>query len=267
MQYALVNGVRSLPFPNGRGQCEVCSSQMISKCGSRKMHHWSHGRDRDCDPWWENETQWHRDWKALFPAHCREVVHKDENGEVHRSDIMTDTGIFIEVQHSGMSDKERESRERFYKNLIWIVDGKPFAQNFDIYHMLPDPTSEIAKDIMWAKARKDLHGANRGIFYRLSENPGLTKTNFIGGWVHSFNDIKDEIKKVHTGHYQYDWVRPRQAWLETQAPVFIDFGGDNIVQLLTYDESGLRCVRLISKTKVVYASMTAGNMSDFLSLL
>ena len=35
-----------------------------------------------------------------------------------------------------MSDKERVAREDFYKNLVWVLDGRGFLQNFDIYHML-----------------------------------------------------------------------------------------------------------------------------------
>ncbi len=122
---------------------------MIAKCGSRIMHHWAHTADRNCDPWWENETPWHRWWKNLFPENCREIVHLAADGEIHRADIKTPTGIVIEVQHSHMSDSERISRESFYGNLVWIVDGSTFRQNFNVCHMLPDPTSELARDLVW----------------------------------------------------------------------------------------------------------------------
>jgi len=90
---------------------------MIAKCGSRIMRHWAHTHAKNCDPWWENETQWHRDWKNHFPPDSREVSHTAENGEIHRADVKTTTGIVIEFQHSAMTDQERLSREQFYKNL------------------------------------------------------------------------------------------------------------------------------------------------------
>jgi aspartate carbamoyltransferase catalytic subunit len=146
---------------------------MVAKCGPRIMHHWAHASRPDCDPWWENETQWHRDWKTLFPEDCREIHHVAPDGEINRADIKTRTGIYIEVQHSAMSDAERIAREEFYQNLVWIIDGREFRQNFDIYHMLPDPNSELAQDLVWEKATRPMQGATRGLFFRVSTNQKL----------------------------------------------------------------------------------------------
>lgn len=60
-------------------------------------------------------------WKSLFPRECREICHTAPDGEIHRSGVRTPTGIYIEVQHSAMSDGERLSREAFYGNLIWVL--------------------------------------------------------------------------------------------------------------------------------------------------
>ncbi len=141
---------------------------MLAKCGPRIIHHWAHSSRKNCDPWWENETPWHREWKNYFPEESREVSHTAPDGEIHRADIKTSTGIVIEVQHSTMTDKERTSREEFYENLAWVLDGSAFSQNFDIYHKLPDPKSELAQDLAWAKAKRHMNGANRGMFFRLS---------------------------------------------------------------------------------------------------
>lgn len=75
----------------------------------------------------------------------------------------------IEVQHSAMSDAERLSREAFYGNLVWIIDGSVFRDNFDIYYMLPDPLSALAQDLVWAKATRPMRGAARVLFCRVSE--------------------------------------------------------------------------------------------------
>ncbi|WP_425595275.1 competence protein CoiA family protein [Pseudophaeobacter arcticus] len=42
-----------------RGECPYCGSEMIARCGQVKVHHWAHKSTENCDPWWENETNWH----------------------------------------------------------------------------------------------------------------------------------------------------------------------------------------------------------------
>ena len=139
MQYALVDGKRSEARKGAGGICETCGAQMVPKCGPRVMHHWAHSSRRDCDPWWENETPWHREWKQHFPEDCREVSHVDAKDEIHRADIKTPTGIVIEVQHSTITESERESRELFYQNLIWILDGKSSVKTSTLVACFPTP--------------------------------------------------------------------------------------------------------------------------------
>lgn len=268
MQLALVNNKRIEAFKGGRGTCPICGAVTIAKCGPKLMNHWAHYRIRDCDPWWENETQWHRDWKNNFPLECREVSHSALDGEIHRADVKTPTGIIVELQHSPMSDKERVSREEFYKNLVWVIDGDKFKNNFKFCHMLPDPNSELGKDLVWFKAKYDrlIPVGEDGIFYRISktkelyqEVPELQKNNLevIPGLVeiHSMREIFKEVKANHDGHYQFDWKRPRSTWLEAKCPVYIDFGGSLLWKLETYDETGLRCIKHISKSKFMYDVM------------
>lgn len=260
LQYANVDDERREAFPGGRGICPTCGASMLAKCGSRIMHHWAHQSRRNCDPWWENETLWHREWKGLFPEDCREISHTAQDGEIHRADIKTPTGIYVEVQHSSMTDVERVSREKFYKNLVWLIDGRGFRQNFDIYHMLPDPKSELAQDLVWTKATRPMRGAADGLFCRVSANqdyyPGATKATLRGGLIESLRTIQPEIEASYCGHHQYDWVRPRRTWLDAACPVYIDFGGEFLVKLEIYDETGLRCIRYVAKRKFIHDTMT-----------
>ncbi len=240
---------------------------MTSKCGSRIIHHWAHFNRKQCDPWWENETEWHRSWKNYFPEECREVSHISDSGEIHRADIKTTTGIIIEIQHSHMSDEERISREEFYQNMLWIIDGSVFRKNFDIYHMLPHPHSKIADDIVWSKAKRHYNGANRGMFFRLSdarkENPLIKKEELNYGVVHWYSEIEDEIELYYVGHHQYDWVKPRKTWLDAKCPVYIDFGYNNLlIKLETYDNSKLQCIRYVSKKKFLQDVMSKNNIED-----
>jgi len=267
MEIALVSGERMAPVSGGRGLCPQCGSIVIAKCGPRVMHHWAHFGRRNCDPWWETETPWHRAWKALFPEEWREVSHVAEDGEIHRADIKTSTGIVVEIQNSPMSDAERISREQFYRNLVWVVNGDHFRNNFDLYHILPDPTSDIAQDLIWEKAKRHMHGANRGIFFRFSEvkkeYPEVTRaTHSCGGFYHFMHEIEGDVQAVYRGHMQYDWVRPRRTWLDASCPVYIDFGEEWLARLETYDETGLPTVRLVSKKKFVHDLMVEARAED-----
>lgn len=124
MKYALVDGNRVEAAPGIKGHCSFCGSVMYAKCGKLISWHWSHRSKRDCDSWWENETQWHRDWKSCFPEHFQEVIHIDEsNGERHIADVKTSGGVVIEFQNSPIAQDELESREKFYANMLWIVNG------------------------------------------------------------------------------------------------------------------------------------------------
>jgi competence protein CoiA len=123
MKFALINGQRQEAQPNLSGQCLACNQAMIAKCGEVKIWHWAHKGRRTCDPWWENETEWHRAWKGQFPESWQEVVHKADNGEKHIADVKTDQGWVIEFQHSYIKPEERRSRDTFYQKLVWVVDG------------------------------------------------------------------------------------------------------------------------------------------------
>lgn len=130
MQFALVNNERVIPLPGLAGACPACGSVMIAKCGNRRMHHWAHRGKRCCDVWWEPETPWHRQWKSLFPKHWQEVRHLEASGEIHISDVHTEHGLTMEFQHSHLNVDERSAREKFYPNMIWVVDGVRLKRDF-----------------------------------------------------------------------------------------------------------------------------------------
>lgn len=262
MQYAHVDGSRREAFPGGKGTCPTCGADTLAKCGPRVVHHWAHARLQDCDPWWENETAWHRDWKNLFPSEWREVPHVAPDGEIHRADVKTAHRIVVELQHSSITDVERMSRERFYGNLVWVLDGRDFRKNFDIYHKLPDPNSELARDLVWSKDTREKKGAARGLYLRLSENPGSTKTEECYGIRRMMFEIEEEVNAAYRGHHQFDWVRPRQAWLESTCPVYIDFGEPNLVRLEKYDAYQMPCIRYVAKEQFVRDALTVARTAD-----
>lgn len=123
MKYALVSGEKIEAFKGGKGICPNCGSEMIAKCGDIKINHWSHKGNRNCDTWWENETEWHRQWKNQFPKEWQEVIHYDDKGEKHIADVKTKNDWIIEFQHSYLKPEERNSRNTFYPKLVWVIDG------------------------------------------------------------------------------------------------------------------------------------------------
>jgi len=83
MKFAYVDGQKVEATPRAKGLCSSCGSELIAKCGPIKVDHWTHKGKRSCDPWWENETEWHRAWKGQFPIDWQEVVHRSKSGEKH----------------------------------------------------------------------------------------------------------------------------------------------------------------------------------------
>ena len=124
MKFSLVSGQRQLAQPGLSGTCPNCGRTTHAKCGELKAWHWAHRTMRDCDSWWEKETEWHLDWKDQFPPDWQEIVHHAEDGERHIADVKTPDGWVLEFQHSIIRPEERRSREAFYQALIWVVDGK-----------------------------------------------------------------------------------------------------------------------------------------------
>lgn len=124
MKFALVDDNKIEATKGAKGICAGCGSELIAKCGDIKLHHWSHKGSRNCDPWWENETEWHRSWKNNFPQDWQECILRDEQtNEKHIADVRTSHGLVIEFQHSKIETQERSSRENFYVDMVWVVDG------------------------------------------------------------------------------------------------------------------------------------------------
>lgn len=123
MKYSLITGQRTEAQPSLKGQCPICGQHTIAKCGKIKIWHWAHSGRRICDPWKENETEWHRNWKNCFPENWQEHIHNAEDGEKHIADVKTIKDWVIEFQYSPISHDERSARNNFYKKLAWVVNG------------------------------------------------------------------------------------------------------------------------------------------------
>lgn len=242
MEIALINGARTHPKPGLAGVCPACGQAVIAKCGSQLIWHWAHKGKRHCDPWWENETEWHRTWKSHFPDHMHEVVLFDElTGEKHIADLRTDRGMVIEIQHSAMPIEELRSREAFYKHMIWIIDGRSFAKQFEVQpEPLPHPQAPLLEDVVFFERRG-------WVFWRRSENEAGASMVLM----HKSEEIGEQIREHYRGHHFFNWKRPRDVWLQANSPVLIDFGGPDLYRICEYQAPSGRCVQRVSKHAII----------------
>lgn len=133
MRYALLNNERTEPTVSGQiAICPCCKKEVRAFCGKLTVWHWKHISLQDCDSWYEPETEWHRKWKNKFSVKNQEVVCFDVTGEKHIADIKFDNDVVIEFQNSPIKIEEIESRNKFYKKLIWILNGEKFKDNFRV---------------------------------------------------------------------------------------------------------------------------------------
>jgi len=161
MKFGLIDDQRVEPQPKLKAVCPSCGQDIIAKCGRVKVWHWAHKGRKHCDQWWENETDWHRDWKNQFPVDWQEQVHFDgANGEKHIADVKTPHGLVIEIQHSIIDPTEVQCREEFYKNMIWIVDGNRGELDSSYFNMGlggPIQNDPLAYAIQWFGRGRLLH--------------------------------------------------------------------------------------------------------------
>ncbi len=131
MRFARINN-KLIEAEHGlKGLCPGCSQPVFAKCGEQRIWHWAHRNNRICDNWWEPETEWHRSWKNNYPADWQEVFLPDEQtGEKHIADIRTPHNLVIEFQHSHINPIERTIREKFYQNIVWVVDGSRLKRDY-----------------------------------------------------------------------------------------------------------------------------------------
>jgi competence protein CoiA len=133
MKYAIVNECESGSLQRRQGNfVQVVGLKFIAKMWRYKyMNHWSHKGVRNCDPWWENETEWHRSWKSHFPVEWQEIVHFDEKGEKHIADVKVSGDWVVEFQHSFINPEEIQTRNEFLSTGVvgsgWIEKKTGFA--------------------------------------------------------------------------------------------------------------------------------------------
>lgn len=209
MRFALVNKQKVEPQPKLHGICPHCSGAVIAKCGRVKVWHWAHKSKIVCDPWWENETEWHRTWKNNFPKEWQEISAVDpKTGETHIADVKTPYGLTVEFQHSPLRLDELMAREAFYGNMIWIVDGLRGELDLSFFQMglgrEPIQKNPLAYGFHWLGRSKIMHNwsdAKSRVFIDFGNNLTMGKHTL---WRLIFFD--KQKKQGAVAPYPKDWI-------------------------------------------------------------
>jgi len=184
------HGGRIKASPNKEGYCSLCNEELIPKCGSVKIWHWSHKINTDCDDWYELESEWHIKWKNEFPKEGQEV--KVEN---HFADIKTKEGLVIELQNSPLSAETIHEREQHYKRMIWVLNGETLAKGLEIRKKITcygfkwkhfpkswlEAEADIYIDLEWGLLKIGKIYEN-SITYENNNGDKVTKIYPISGW-------------------------------------------------------------------------------------
>lgn len=169
---------------------------------------------------YRKETAWHRDWKLAFPPAFREIAFYDAaNNNMHRADVYTPSGYTIEFQNSPITLAELTSREAFYPNLIWVLNGKKF-KGFKILKHLPDVDDPKLKDYEFC------HSDHLSMVRKIDVEQGnlFPKT---------LNFYHNELKgvKITSNLYSFCWKQPHSVWYSATAKIIVDLGGHFLYEL------------------------------------
>ena len=210
MRFAFVDGQRREPQPKLKGECPCCGEPMIARCGRVRVWHWAHKSRSRCDPWWENETPWHRAWKSQFPQDWQEFVQHAEDGERHIADVKTEAGCVLEFQYSYIKPDEVLSREAFYQPLEWVVHGgrrngdcQSLPRSWRNYTAAATDPPVMAVRITGNPLLRDWVGSSAQVYFDFSENSEVADGDDFW-WL--------------SPHHDYEWAYvapyPREIFIE-----------------------------------------------------
>ncbi len=166
------------------------------------------------------ETTWHRDWKQAFPESYRERTFLNrEVGYYHRADVFTNCGTAIEFQNSPITLAELRSREVFYPNLVWVVNGAKF-KGFKVLKHLPDVDDIRLSELEFS------HTANLTMVRKNEIILGVEKPKVM-----TFHHPELRTIPLTSHYYSFRWSHPHRVWYEAKCPIIIDLGGYFLYQL------------------------------------
>jgi hypothetical protein len=111
------------------------------------------------------------------------LSHQSADGEKHIADVKTESGVVLEFLHSHLRRDERESRERFYQKMVWVVDGVRRKRDTAQFFALVDKANIVNRKPLIVSAPsnegallRDWVGSHAAVFFDFgddSEPPDL----------------------------------------------------------------------------------------------
>ena len=129
MRYASVNGVRQEAEQKLRGTCPYCDRVVFAKCGQQRIWHWSHLGKLDVILGESPRRFGIASGRTSFPQIGGRSGRRSKWRMSCRR-CQEDRGLVIEFQRSHITPDERISRENFYRNMVWVVDGTRLARDW-----------------------------------------------------------------------------------------------------------------------------------------
>lgn len=186
--------------PKNKALCPSCNSELISKCGIIKIWHWAHKSEKDCDDFSEPESEWHLNWKNKFPKEWQEV-----SIENHRADIQTKSRLVIELQNSPLSSEDIIKREKFYREMVWILNGNSLCRGLEL---------RTKKYSFCCKSNVEKEFSIDGLYLGFKCKSCNNFTNII----------TDESSNIKT----FRWKNPPKSWWLAEKKIYVDINEDNL---------------------------------------
>jgi competence CoiA-like predicted nuclease len=248
MIWAIQNNQRITANPNQKAICPVCNAEVISKCGSIKVWHWSHLSAEDCDSWSEGETEWHLKWKNEFPKEWQEVVVGK-----HRADVKTSKGLVIEFQNSSISNYNIQERENYYAEMIWLLNGETIGNNLNL---IDKETYYSFKwkwfPKSWLISKKqiyiDLSYLKNKLFKQIEEySYGKKHYSTITNYTYEWEDDSGYVREGEYRHYYTEDYEDTETYLASLQKIFNKINSKDIFLLKKIYDNGTGWGLLISK--------------------
>ncbi len=134
------------PQPKLRGACRACSKEVTAKCGKHVVWHWSHLATTHCDPWVGAGNTVAPRLEGLFPqglaggASPRTGYRRTSH--CGRQNTAWPCGRVSSIPRS--TQTRMRAGERFYGNMIWVVDGCRLPSDVVVF---PSCVKDGAEDV------------------------------------------------------------------------------------------------------------------------
>ncbi len=200
MVIAIVNGQRLRAEEAGSGALGICPwtrREVKAKVGEIRQY-WAYvGGKPNLPEGYENETEWHYNWKNSVKDEFCEVVC-GENNE-HRADIIGNEQTVIEIQKSPIDIRIVRERIDFYENLsqkrvIWVVDATEYWNTR--LKVLFDKRDGNTYPVEWKPIRRWVVEIAKTTQTNLYLDYNIKSDKLLQMWVHDKNLKSRFIKKV-----------------------------------------------------------------------